>query len=68
MNSSLFFPPGVQIQFFDLLPNLAIPESADAATAERMAALWLRRNHCPEGEIAEIDAEMLSIAVAVAAR
>lgn len=62
----LFFPPGVQQQFNRLVPDRSIPRHASTETHARMGELWLRRNQCDESDIADIDAEMLRIAVAVA--
>lgn len=66
MNTDLFFPPGVQMTFFELVPEKSIPRQANADVHARMDGLWSRRNQCAETEINDIDAEMLRIAVAVA--
>lgn len=65
MKTDLFFPPGVQRRFFELVPEKPTPRLADDAIHTRMDALWLKRNQCAESEIEDIDAEMLRIAVAV---
>ena len=64
MKTDLFFPPGVQRRFFELVPEKPTPRLADDATHERMDALWLKRNQCDESAIDDIDAEMLRIAAA----
>jgi hypothetical protein len=66
MTDSLFFPPGVQCEFFRLVPEKPLPRIASPDIHSRMDELWLRRNHCAESEIDDIDAEMLCIAVAAA--
>jgi hypothetical protein len=66
MDKTLFFPPGVQMRLFELLPNKPRPCHAPDEIYERMEALWKRRNVSDESEIHDIDAEMLSIAVDLA--
>ena len=66
MTADLFFPPGVQREFFRLVPEKPLPRSASAEIHSRMDALWLRRNKCAESELDDIDADMLRVAVAVA--
>lgn len=66
MTADLFFPPGVQRKFFQLVPEKPLPRIASPEIHARMDALWVRRNSCAESEIDYIDADMLRIAVAVA--
>jgi hypothetical protein len=65
MTADLFFPPGVQREFFRLVPEKPLPRIASAEIHSRMAALWQRRNKCAESELDDIDADMLRIAVTV---
>ena len=66
MTADLFFPPGVQREFFRLVPEKPVPQTASAEIQARMAALWEKRNTCDESDLDDIDADMLRIAVAVA--
>ena len=66
MTADLFFPPGVQRRFFELVPEKPMPRTASAEIQARMDALWKKRNMCDESQLDDIDADMLRIAVAVA--
>ena len=58
----VFVPPGVQMKLSARLGT--IPRQATSAVANKIQALWMTRNNCPENEIEGLDAKMEAIMVA----
>lgn len=56
--TEVFLPPGVQSALQQTLRQSVSGLRLPAPYAQTIAALWRRRNTCPEGEVAQLDVQM----------
>jgi hypothetical protein len=63
LSTDTFLPPGVQRRVCKALHLTIAPQELPCENCERLAALWRRRNTCPEAEITQIDYQMECTAI-----